>query len=56
MNNNDKHLKEMIERLANSAAPHLKLKYEFEKETDELIEAFTELNEVKLYDVGNYNK
>lgn len=44
MNNDDKHLKEMIERLANSVSPHLKLKYEFEKETDELIEAFAELN------------
>ena len=43
MDNDDKHLKEMIERLANSVAPHLKLKYEFEKETDELIEAFAEL-------------
>ena len=48
MNNDDKHLKETIEKFANSVAPHLKLKHEFEKETDELIEKFAKLNNKQI--------
>lgn len=44
MSNNDKQLKEMVERLSNSVTSQIELKHVFEKETDELIKVFAELN------------
>ena len=51
---NDKRLKKIIEKFTESIPPSTKVKYEFEKENDQLISALAELGVALTDNNGEY--